>query len=89
MQRLELISCVTLLTQSKTFLIDGILYRYSHKTESVLYAQYYFEPLPQQRKTATLKLSKDKVLRRCYEAPSLRNQHHATIQGEVIQQALF
>lgn len=89
MQQLELISCVTLLTQSKTFSIDGTLYRYSHKTESVLYAQYYFEPLPQQRKTAALKLSKDKVLRRCYEVPSLYRQHNATIQGEVIQQSLF
>lgn len=89
MQQLELISCVTLLTQSKTFSIGGVLYRYSHKTESVLYAQYFFEPLPQQRKTATLKLSRDRVLLRCYEVPSLRNQHHAKISGDSIQQSLF
>ena len=89
MQQLELINCVTLLTQSKTFSIDGTLYRYSHKTESVLHAQYYFEPLPQQRKTATLKLSRDKVLRRCYEAPSLYRQHHAQVTDKTIQQSLF
>lgn len=89
MQRLELLSCVTLLTQSKTFSIGGVLYFYSHKTESVLYAQYFFKPLPQQRKTATLKLSRDKVLRHCYEVPSLYRQHHAQITDLGIQQALF
>jgi hypothetical protein len=89
MQQLELISCVTLLTQSKTFSIDGTLYRYSHKSDSIKSPQYFFEPLPQQKKTATLKLSKDKVLRRCYEIPGLRNQHHAQIVAAGIQQSLF
>lgn len=89
MNQLQLISCVTLLTQSKTFSIDGLLYRYSHKSDSINHTRYYFEPLPQQRKTATLKLNKEKVLLRCYEVPNLYRQHHATVQGEVVQMSLF
>jgi hypothetical protein len=88
MENLRLISCVTLLTQNKTFSIDGTLYRYSHKSDGQ-HTQYYFIPLAQQRKTATLKLNKNKVMLLCYEVPSLYNQHHATVQNEVIQQSLF
>jgi hypothetical protein len=89
MQQLDLIGCVTLLTQSKTFSIDGTLYRYSHKSDSIKSPHYFFEPLSHQKKTATLKANKDKVLRHCYEVPSLYCQHQAQITDKAIQQALF
>ena len=89
MQQLELINCVTLLTQSKTFSIDGTLYRYSHKTDSIKSPQYYFEPLPRQRKTSTIRLTRSKVLMHCYEAPTLYNQHNAQITPVAVQGSLF
>jgi hypothetical protein len=49
----------------------------------------YFRPLPRQSKTADLKLNRDKVLRRCYEVPSLYKQHTAEITNNSIQLSLF
>jgi hypothetical protein len=85
----ELVRCVTLLTMSKTYLIDGTLYRYLTSSESIKHTQYYFRPLPRQSKTADLKLNRDKVLRKVYEIPLLYNQHLATITTTAIQQSLF
>lgn len=79
----------TLLTQSKTFWIDNTLYRYSHRLDSVKHPQYLFEPLPGQKKTATLKLNRNGVVRRVQEVPSLRKQHNALIRNGAIQQSLF
>jgi hypothetical protein len=87
MQNLQLISCITLLTENKTFSIDGMLYRYSGKSDTQ-HTQYYFTPLPQQRKTTTLKLNKNKVMLLCYEVSDLYN-HYVAASGEVIQQSLF
>ncbi|MBE9209685.1 hypothetical protein IQ244_24960 [Nostoc sp. LEGE 06077] len=89
MTDLQLVGCVTLLTQSKTYSIDGILYRYLYSNGSIKHTQYMFRPLPKQRKTADLQLNRDKVLRRVYEVPSLYNQHLATQTATAIQQSLF
>lgn len=85
----ELVGCVTLLTQSKTYFIDGTLYRYLTSSDSIKNTQYYFRPLPRQSKTADLKLNRDKVLRRCYEIPSLYKQHTAEITNTGVQLSLF
>ncbi|WDD30204.1 hypothetical protein PQG02_00450 (plasmid) [Nostoc sp. UHCC 0926] len=85
----ELVGCVTLLSQSKTYFIDGTLYRYLSSSDSIRYTQYYFRPLARQSKTADLKLNRDKVLRRCYEVPSLYKQHTAEINHNSIQLSLF
>ncbi len=89
MNDLQLINCVTVLTQSKTYQIDGTLYRYLYSEGSIKHTQYWFRPLPAQRKTADLKLNRDKVLRRVYEVPGLYRQHHAIVSETAIQQSLF
>jgi len=89
MLQLDLISCVTLLNQSDTYCIQGIIYRYSHRSDSVKSPQFIFNPLPKQRKTATLKLNRDKVVSLVYVVPSLRNKHSAHITSGAIQQSLF
>ncbi len=85
----KLINCPTLLTQSKTYQIDGTLYRYLYSEGSIKHTQYLFRPLPAQKKTADLKLNRDKVLRKVYEVPSLYRQHHAVVSDGAIQQSLF
>ncbi|MBR8840291.1 MAG: hypothetical protein DSM106950_41450 [Stigonema ocellatum SAG 48.90 = DSM 106950] len=89
MNELQLVNCVTLLTQSKTYSIEGILYRYVNHSDSINHTQYLFRPLPQQRKSADLKLNRSKVLRKVYEVPELYGQRHAVMTTETIQQSLF
>jgi hypothetical protein len=89
MNDLELVHCTTLLTQSKTYSIDGTLYRYLYKSDSIRHTQYLFRPLPSQRKRADLQLNRAKVLRKVYEVPGLYRQHLATQTSETIQQSLF
>jgi hypothetical protein len=89
MTNLELISCVTLLTQKKTYQIDGMLYRYLYSEGSIKHTQYLFRPLPMQRKKGDLKLNRDKVLRSVYEVPSLYDQHRATQTDTAVQMSLF
>ncbi|TBR56562.1 hypothetical protein B4U84_29275 [Westiellopsis prolifica IICB1] len=89
MDDLQLVHCVTLLTQSKTYSIDGTLYRYLYSTGSIRHTQYLFTPLPGQRKKADLQLNRNKVLCRVYEVPSLYRQHFCTMTDEAIQQSLF
>ncbi|QIR41920.1 hypothetical protein HCG51_35175 (plasmid) [Tolypothrix sp. PCC 7910] len=89
MNDLQLVGCVTLLTQSKTYSIDGVLYRYLYSSDSIKHTQYLFRPLPAQRKTADLQLNRDKVVLRVYEIPLLYRQHRATMTTTAIQQALF
>ena len=86
---LHLINCVTLLTQSKTYQIDGTLYRYLYSEGTIKHPQYLFRPLPAQKKTADLKLNRGKVLRKVYEVPALYRQHNALVTIQGIQQSLF
>ncbi len=89
MNDLQLVHCVTLLTMSKTYSIDGVLYRYVYSSGSIKHTQYFFRPLPAQKKTADLKLNRDKVLCKVHEVPSLYRQHRATMTDTAIQQSLF
>lgn len=86
---LQFVGCVTLLSKSKTYSINGALYRYLYSSDSIRHTQYYFRPLPHQSKTADLKLNRDKVLRKVYEIPSLYNQHRATMTTTAIQLSFF
>lgn len=87
--QLQLVNCVTLLTQSHTYSINGTLYRYRYEDGSINHRGYWFTPLPLQRKTADIRLTRDKVLRKCYEVPSLYRQHNAVVTPQAIQQSLF
>ena len=89
MNDLQLVSDTTLLTQSKTYSIEGTLYRYLYHTDSINHVQFLFRPLPAQRKKADLQLNRDKVLRKVYEVPGLYRQHLATSTPGAIQQSLF
>ena len=89
MNDLHLISCITLLTQANTYQIDGTLYQYLYSEGSIKHPQYWFRPLPAQRKIADLRLNRDKALRKVYEVPALYRQHHAIVTDTAIQQSLF
>ncbi|MBW4635778.1 MAG: hypothetical protein KME30_29035 [Iphinoe sp. HA4291-MV1] len=86
---LQLVQCVTLLTQNKVYSIDGTLYRYLYSNGSIKHPQYLFRPLPRQRKSADLQLNKNKVLRRVFEVPSLYGQHNAVVTDSIAQLSLF
>jgi hypothetical protein len=88
-QELTLVHCPTLLTQSKTYQIDGMLYRYLYSSDSISHTQYIFRPLPRQKKRADLQLNRDKLLRKVYELPGLYRQHQATMTDRATQQSLF
>jgi hypothetical protein len=51
----------TLLSKTETYSIAGCLYQYLYKTTASGYSQYWFKPLPGQKKKATLKVSQKKV----------------------------
>ena len=89
MLELDLISSPTLLNQSDSYSIQGVIYRYSHVTDSVKSPQFIFHPLNNQQKKATLKLNRDKVVRLVYVVPSLRNRHSAHIASGSIQLNIF
>lgn len=63
MQQPEYIGYVTLLTMSKVYQYEGILYRYLYSTGTIEHPQYHFRPLQGQRRHADIKLNKNKVLR--------------------------
>ncbi|MGI2904755.1 hypothetical protein [Tolypothrix sp. VBCCA 56010] len=68
----------TLLSSSKCYQIDGVLYRYLYKTDSIKHPQYVFRPQPGQRKSTDLKLNRNKLTTRCYEVEGM------TIKAEVV-----
>lgn len=64
----------TTLTQSKVYIINGVLYRYLHKTDSTRNTKYIFRPLPRQNKKADLQLNSTKVYMIVFEVLSLYGQ---------------
>ncbi|MEA5551666.1 hypothetical protein VB713_11865 [Anabaena cylindrica UHCC 0172] len=56
----------TLLTKKSVYQIDGTFYRYLYKSDSIHSPQFFFRPLAGQRKTADLKLNRNKLMSRCY-----------------------
>ena len=89
MQELVSVSDCTLLTQSKIYQIDGTLYRFRHKSDSISHPQFIFEPLAGQRKTAPIRFNQQKVYSRVREVPTLYRQVAAEVSKQAIQLNLF
>ncbi len=89
MQELKAVKDCTLLTQSCVYQIEGILYKFRHKSDSINNPQFTFEPMPGQRRTAPLKLNQEKVRRKVFEVPSLYRQISASVSDNSIQLTLF
>jgi hypothetical protein len=87
MQQPEGVGCVTLLTMAKVYLYRGTFYRYLYSSDSIRYTQYYFRPLKGQRKTADIKLNRDKVLRTMQYIPGMSIT--AVIHQNYVQLSLF
>lgn len=83
-----LIQSATLLSTSKIYQIERILYRFSHQEGSVQHPQYIFRPLAGQKKKADLKLNYQKLLTRCYEVPGMSAKAEVTSM-KVVQMTLF
>jgi hypothetical protein len=86
-QQAEFIGCVTLLTMSKVYEYQGTFYRYLYSSDSIKHTQYFFRPLPGQRKKADLKINREKVLRSMHYIPGL--SVHCTIEKNHIQTTIF
>jgi hypothetical protein len=88
MMELIKVWCSTTLNKSKTYQIDGTLYRYLYKDGTTQHPQYIFRPLSGQRKQADLRLNHQKLLSRCYEVPGL-SQRSEVVSSNAIQLVLF
>ncbi len=79
---------ITLLTQNKLYQIDGILYHFIYKTDSINHPQFIFRPLGRQCKTADVKLNRSKLLIRVFEVEGL-NAPSSLLDGGHLQMSLF
>ena len=61
----------TLLSSSKVYQIDGTLSRYLGDEDSIKHPQYLFVPLPNQKKKASFRLNRNKLMTRCYEVEGM------------------
>nr|ADO19120.1 hypothetical protein Nfla_4904 [Nostoc flagelliforme str. Sunitezuoqi] len=61
----------TLLSSSKVYQINGTLSRYLGDEGSIQHPQYLFVPLPNQRKKASFRLNRNKLMTRCYEVEGM------------------
>jgi hypothetical protein len=77
----------TLLTQKSVCQIDGALYRYLYKSDSIHSPQFFFRPLAGQRKTADLKLNRNKLMNRCYLVEGMSAS--AEVMGNALQLSLL
>ncbi|MEA5551778.1 hypothetical protein VB713_12425 [Anabaena cylindrica UHCC 0172] len=78
----------TLLTQAKVYQIEGILYHYLYKDGTINHPQYCFRPLAGQRKTADIKLNRNKLLTRVQEVEGM-NAKASVVLGNHLQMSLF
>jgi hypothetical protein len=78
----------TLLSRSKCYQIDGVLYRYLYSSGSINHPQYAFRPLPGQRKSASLILNHNKLITRCYEVEGMTTKAEV-IDNNSVQLKLF
>lgn len=82
------IHCPTLLNYGVTYQIDGYLYKFNHTDGSIAFPQYVFKPLAGQRRTANLKLNRQKLLAKCYEVQGISRLVDVK-SSEVVQLKLF
>ncbi len=69
--KLNSVYCPSILSVSKAYQIDGILYRYLFPSDSINHTHYWFKPMPGQSKKADLKLNINKLRSRCYEVEGM------------------
>ncbi|MHC5917976.1 MAG: hypothetical protein ACYTXE_45015 [Nostoc sp.] len=87
MNNLTLIHDTTLLSRSKIYQINHTLYKFVTSTTDVRAPQYYFRPLPGQRKKADLQLNAANVKRRVWEVQGM-NTHASVVSTQYVQLAL-
>jgi hypothetical protein len=78
----------TLLSKSKVYQIQGILYRFLYKDGSIQHPQYLFRPLPGQRKKADLQLNHSKLITRCQEVEGMTT-NVSVVDDKSIQMSFF
>ncbi|MHC5771365.1 MAG: hypothetical protein ACYTXI_38550 [Nostoc sp.] len=61
----------TLLSSSKVYQINGTHCRYLGDEGTIQHPQYLFLPLPNQRKKASFRLNRNKLMTRCYEVEGM------------------
>ena len=61
----------TLLSSSKVYQINGTLSRYLGDEGSIQHPQYLFAPLPNQKKKASFRLNRNKLMTLCYEVEGM------------------
>ncbi|WP_416212829.1 hypothetical protein [Nostoc sp. LEGE 12450] len=61
----------TLLSSSKVYQINGTHCRYLGDEGTIQHPQYLFLPLPNQRKKASFRLNRSKLMTRCYEVEGM------------------
>lgn len=61
----------TLLSSSKVYQINGTLCRYLGDSGTIQHPQYLFLPLPNQKKKASFRLNRNKLMTRCYEVEGM------------------
>lgn len=76
------------LSQGKIYFINGAFYRFLYEEGSIKFPQYFFRPLPGQRKRADLKLNQGKVRRLVHET-GIRAMKFLSITQTAIQLSLF
>nr|WP_243147545.1 hypothetical protein [Scytonema sp. UIC 10036] len=79
----------TLLSRSKTYSIEGILYRYLYCTDKIKAPKYVFSPLAGQRRTADLELNRLKLYTRVYEVQGMSTNRNTTVTSDAVQMSLF
>ncbi|BBD63433.1 hypothetical protein NIES2109_62830 (plasmid) [Nostoc sp. HK-01] len=78
----------TLLSNSKVYQIDRILYQYLHKTGTIQHPKYHFRPLAGQRKKADLLLNHKALNTRCYKVLGMLTSA-SVISQESLQLSIF
>ena len=61
----------TLLSSSKVYQINGTHCRYLGDAGTIQHPQYLFLPLPNQKKKASFRLNRNKLMTRCYEVEGM------------------
>jgi hypothetical protein len=84
---LSLINDTTLLSKTRVYQINRTLYKFVTSTTDVGAPQYFFKPLPNQRKKANLRLNQANVKRRVYVVGGM-STNASVVSQEYIQLAL-
>lgn len=80
----------TTLSNRKVYTIDGILYRYLYKSDSIISPKFFFRPLPNQSKRCDLKLNSQHIYLKVQEVKSMYGQVNSDVVGDgAVQLSLF